>query len=125
MVLGCIYVSFQDRKRVNGQSPATTSAANDATPLSSSNFQPLVLVQLPMYNERTCYRQCIAAACQLEWYKGKLVIQVNSSSSILPFFSLPLLLRFHNLEYILSSLIVASQSLFVSAKCRERPQFES
>ncbi|MFS7970630.1 putative glycosyltransferase [Helianthus anomalus] len=42
---------------------------------------PMVLVQIPMCNEREVYQQSIAAACQLDWPKDKILIQVLDDSS--------------------------------------------
>ena len=42
---------------------------------------PMVLVQMPMCNERECYDQSIAAVCALDWPKDRLLIQVLDDSS--------------------------------------------
>ncbi|XP_076957981.1 xyloglucan glycosyltransferase 4-like [Bidens hawaiensis] len=42
---------------------------------------PMVLVQIPMCNEREVYQQSIAAACQLDWPKDRILIQVLDDSS--------------------------------------------
>ncbi|GFS45080.1 cellulose-synthase-like C4 [Actinidia rufa] len=45
-----------------------------------SNF-PMVLVQIPMCNEREVYKQSIsAAACQLDWPKNRFLVQVLDDS---------------------------------------------
>ncbi|KAI5079524.1 hypothetical protein GOP47_0005003 [Adiantum capillus-veneris] len=41
---------------------------------------PMVLVQIPMCNEREVYQQSIAAAAHLDWPKGKILIQVLDDS---------------------------------------------
>ncbi|GMH17553.1 hypothetical protein Nepgr_019394 [Nepenthes gracilis] len=41
---------------------------------------PMVLVQIPMCNEREVYEQSISAACQLDWPKDRLLIQVLDDS---------------------------------------------
>ncbi|XP_020211591.1 probable xyloglucan glycosyltransferase 12 [Cajanus cajan] len=43
-------------------------------------FFPMVLVQIPMCNEKEVYQQSIAAVCNLDWPKGKLLIQVLDDS---------------------------------------------
>ncbi|XP_076887851.1 xyloglucan glycosyltransferase 4-like [Bidens hawaiensis] len=42
---------------------------------------PMVLVQIPMCNEREVYQQSIAAVCQLDWPKDRILIQVLDDSS--------------------------------------------
>ncbi|KAI3784755.1 hypothetical protein L1987_43860 [Smallanthus sonchifolius] len=42
---------------------------------------PMVLVQIPMCNEREVYQQSIAAACQLDWPKDRILIQILDDSS--------------------------------------------
>ncbi|KAI4382283.1 hypothetical protein MLD38_008264 [Melastoma candidum] len=46
----------------------------------SSNF-PVVLVQIPMYNEKEVYKISIGAACGLSWPADRLVIQVLDDST--------------------------------------------
>nr|CAB3483052.1 unnamed protein product [Digitaria exilis] len=42
---------------------------------------PMVLVQIPMYNEREVYKLSIGAACALEWPTERVVIQVLDDST--------------------------------------------
>ncbi|GJN16138.1 hypothetical protein PR202_gb03096 [Eleusine coracana subsp. coracana] len=42
---------------------------------------PMVLVQIPMYNEREVYKLSIGAACALEWPSDRFVIQVLDDST--------------------------------------------
>ncbi|XP_044974200.1 probable glucomannan 4-beta-mannosyltransferase 11 [Hordeum vulgare subsp. vulgare] len=42
---------------------------------------PVVLVQIPMYNEREVYKLSIGAACALEWPADRVVIQVLDDST--------------------------------------------
>ncbi|KAL8199455.1 hypothetical protein R6Q57_013023 [Mikania cordata] len=42
---------------------------------------PMVLIQIPMCNEREVYQQSIAAACQLDWPKDRILIQILDDSS--------------------------------------------
>ncbi|CAB4282918.1 unnamed protein product [Prunus armeniaca] len=48
--------------------------------LGSSNF-PVVLIQIPMFNEREVYKISIGAACGLSWPSDRLVIQVLDDST--------------------------------------------
>ncbi|CAI5500931.1 unnamed protein product, partial [Closterium sp. Naga37s-1] len=58
---------------------AASAASGGALPATST--WPSVLVQLPMYNEREVYARAIAAACNLEWPRGRLVVQVLDDST--------------------------------------------
>lgn len=64
---------------------AEASAGEDEEALlvgggGSASF-PVVLVQIPMYNEREVYKLSIGAACALEWPSERLVIQVLDDST--------------------------------------------
>ncbi|KAK2433803.1 Glucomannan 4-beta-mannosyltransferase 2 [Trifolium repens] len=52
----------------------------DDEELGGSNF-PVVLVQIPMFNEREVYKVSIGAACGLSWPTDRLVIQVLDDST--------------------------------------------
>ncbi|KAK7262210.1 hypothetical protein RJT34_29773 [Clitoria ternatea] len=52
----------------------------DDVELGSSNF-PVVLVQIPMFNEKEVYKVSIGAACNLSWPADRLVIQVLDDST--------------------------------------------
>eukprot|EP00850_Spirogloea_muscicola_P006866 SM000033S12387 [mRNA] locus=s33:668626:673512:+ [translate_table: standard] len=41
---------------------------------------PMVLIQVPMCNERECYEQAITAACQMDWPKTRMLVQVLDDS---------------------------------------------
>ncbi|KAF0911805.1 hypothetical protein E2562_012294 [Oryza meyeriana var. granulata] len=42
---------------------------------------PMVMVQIPMYNELEVYKLSIGAACELKWPKERLIIQVLDDST--------------------------------------------
>lgn len=42
---------------------------------------PMVLVQIPMYNEKEVYKKSIRAACGLDWPSDRLIIQVLDDST--------------------------------------------
>ncbi|KAL6648065.1 hypothetical protein ACP70R_012289 [Stipagrostis hirtigluma subsp. patula] len=42
---------------------------------------PMVMVQIPMYNEREVYKLSIGAACELRWPKERLIVQVLDDST--------------------------------------------
>ncbi|MED6206029.1 Glucomannan 4-beta-mannosyltransferase 2 [Stylosanthes scabra] len=52
----------------------------DDLELGTSNF-PVVLIQIPMFNEREVYKVSIGAACNLSWPSDRLVIQVLDDST--------------------------------------------
>ncbi|KAI3474856.1 hypothetical protein Pfo_030167 [Paulownia fortunei] len=59
--LGCFWIKFKKLKP------------------DGSSF-PMVLVQIPMCNEKEVYEQSIAAACQLDWPKDRFLVQVLDDS---------------------------------------------
>ncbi|KAL2328511.1 hypothetical protein Fmac_021938 [Flemingia macrophylla] len=48
--------------------------------LGNTNF-PVVLIQIPMFNEKEVYKVSIGAACNLSWPADRLVIQVLDDST--------------------------------------------
>ncbi|KAK7341947.1 hypothetical protein VNO80_24888 [Phaseolus coccineus] len=48
--------------------------------LGNTNF-PVVLIQIPMFNEKEVYKVSIGAACNLSWPSERLVIQVLDDST--------------------------------------------
>ncbi|EXB37420.1 hypothetical protein L484_003290 [Morus notabilis] len=52
----------------------------DDVEMGSSNF-PVVLIQIPMFNEKEVYKISIGAACGLSWPSDRLVIQVLDDST--------------------------------------------
>ncbi|XP_010937165.1 glucomannan 4-beta-mannosyltransferase 1 [Elaeis guineensis] len=42
---------------------------------------PMVLVQIPMYNEKEVYQLSIGAACNLSWPKDRIIIQILDDST--------------------------------------------
>ncbi|KAM0867581.1 hypothetical protein ACQ4PT_041892 [Festuca glaucescens] len=53
----------------------------DDDPELGSAAYPMVLVQIPMYNEREVYQLSIGAACGLSWPSDRIVIQVLDDST--------------------------------------------
>ncbi|CAM8889105.1 unnamed protein product [Rhodiola kirilowii] len=47
----------------------------------SLGYHPMVLVQIPMHNEKEVYQLSIAAACGLSWPADRLIIQVLDDST--------------------------------------------
>ncbi|MQM20649.1 hypothetical protein Taro_053673 [Colocasia esculenta] len=52
-----------------------------ADPETGNSAYPMVLVQIPMYNEREVYKLSIGAACGLEWPTDRMIIQVLDDST--------------------------------------------
>lgn len=71
LCLGCFWIRFKKIK------PVPKNAISD---LESGSFLPMVLVQIPMCNEKEVYQQSIAAVCNLDWPKTKLLIQILDDS---------------------------------------------
>ncbi|KAI3904136.1 hypothetical protein MKW98_021722 [Papaver atlanticum] len=46
-----------------------------------SSDYPMVLVQIPMYNERKVYKLSIGAACRLSWPSDRIIVQVLDDST--------------------------------------------
>ncbi|KAL6518858.1 Xyloglucan glycosyltransferase 4 [Orobanche hederae] len=52
----------------------------EAWDIEDGSSFPMVLVQIPMCNEKEVYEQSIAAACQLDWPKDRFLVQVLDDS---------------------------------------------
>ncbi|MCL7037770.1 hypothetical protein MKW94_001215 [Papaver nudicaule] len=52
----------------------------DDVELGNSSY-PMVLVQIPMYNEKEVYQLSIGAACALSWPSDRIIIQVLDDST--------------------------------------------
>ncbi|KAL8130562.1 hypothetical protein V2J09_019717 [Rumex salicifolius] len=72
--LGCIWIRLRKIKPVPKGSVDLESG-------DGKGYFPMVLVQIPMCNEREVYQQSIAAVCNLEWPKSRLLIQILDDSS--------------------------------------------
>ncbi|KDP45398.1 hypothetical protein JCGZ_09647 [Jatropha curcas] len=71
LCLGCFWIKYKKLKpEINGE----------AYDIEDPSSFPMVLVQIPMCNEREVYAQSIAAACQLDWPRDRLLIQVLDDS---------------------------------------------
>ncbi|OVA18010.1 hypothetical protein BVC80_1835g416 [Macleaya cordata] len=49
--------------------------------LEINNTYPMVLVQIPMYNEKEVYKLSIGAACGLSWPSDRIIVQVLDDST--------------------------------------------
>ncbi|GAB2293739.1 Probable xyloglucan glycosyltransferase 12 [Dionaea muscipula] len=73
LCLGCFWIRVKKIKPLPRVSLDLESGDGDG-------YFPMVLVQIPMCNEREVYQQSIAAVCNLDWPKSKLLIQVLDDS---------------------------------------------
>ncbi|KAL5988302.1 putative xyloglucan glycosyltransferase 12 [Asimina triloba] len=74
LCLGCFWV------RVRRIKPVAKQAAEDLESGQGVGYFPMVLVQIPMCNEKEVYQQSIAACCSLDWPRSNLLIQVLDDS---------------------------------------------
>ncbi|KAG2534923.1 probable xyloglucan glycosyltransferase 9 [Panicum virgatum] len=72
--LGCFYIHLK-RIKPKPKSPALPDAENP-----DAGYYPMVLVQIPMCNEKEVYQQSIAAVCSLDWPKSNFLVQVLDDS---------------------------------------------
>ncbi|XAR48444.1 Xyloglucan 6-xylosyltransferase [Bertholletia excelsa] len=73
LCLGCLWIRLKKIKPVPKQVPEDLESGEEG-------FFPMVLVQIPMCNEKEVYQQSIAAVCNLDWPKSKLLIQILDDS---------------------------------------------
>ncbi|XP_061339065.1 probable xyloglucan glycosyltransferase 12 isoform X1 [Gastrolobium bilobum] len=73
LCFGCFWIRFKKIK------PVPKVGDVDLESLEKGFF-PMVLVQIPMCNEKEVYQQSIGAVCNLDWPKSKLLIQVLDDS---------------------------------------------
>ncbi|KAG5245756.1 cellulose synthase protein [Salix suchowensis] len=72
--LGCFWIRLKNIKPVPKQDAVADLESGE------NGFFPMVLVQIPMCNEKEVYQQSIAAVCNLDWPKSKILIQVLDDS---------------------------------------------
>ncbi|KAJ8748155.1 hypothetical protein K2173_000563 [Erythroxylum novogranatense] len=68
LIIGCFFIKIRKLKPV-----ASVEYGN-------AESYPMVLVQIPMCNEREVYQQSIAAVCVLDWPKERMLVQVLDDS---------------------------------------------
>ncbi|EEF52227.1 transferase, transferring glycosyl groups, putative [Ricinus communis] len=74
LCLGCFWIRFKKIKPIPKEDPVS------ALESGQKGFFPMVLVQIPMCNEKEVYQQSIAACCNLDWPKSNILIQVLDDS---------------------------------------------
>ncbi|CAH2070517.1 unnamed protein product [Thlaspi arvense] len=75
LCLGCFWIRFKKIK------PVPKNSTSDLESGENGFFLPMVLVQIPMCNEKEVYQQSIAAVCNLDWPKSKILIQILDDSN--------------------------------------------
>ncbi|XP_073151624.1 probable xyloglucan glycosyltransferase 6 [Henckelia pumila] len=76
LVLGCFYIKLRGLKPV----AEMDYEHDDETGRGSVDNFPMVLLQIPMCNEREVYQQSIAAVCIQDWPKEKMLVQILDDS---------------------------------------------
>ncbi|XP_022865062.1 probable xyloglucan glycosyltransferase 12 [Olea europaea var. sylvestris] len=74
LCLGCFWIKFKKIRPVCKQELVDLESGD------ADGYFPMVLVQIPMCNEKEVYQQSIAAVCNLDWPKGNLLIQILDDS---------------------------------------------
>ncbi|GER40220.1 cellulose synthase-like protein [Striga asiatica] len=74
LCLGCLWIKLWNIK------PVAKQGLTDLESGDGDGYFPMVLVQIPMCNEKEVYQQSIAAVCNLDWPKGRLLIQILDDS---------------------------------------------
>ncbi|KAK8572436.1 hypothetical protein V6N13_048032 [Hibiscus sabdariffa] len=74
LCLGCFWIRFKRIKPIPKQEAVADLENEEHT------FFPMVLIQIPMCNEREVYKQSLAAVCSLDWPMSKILIQVLDDS---------------------------------------------
>lgn len=74
LCLGCFWIKYKKIK------PLIVDGNVEDDLEGSNHGYPLVLVQIPMCNEKEVYEQSISAVCQLDWPKDRLLVQVLDDS---------------------------------------------
>ncbi|XP_075642679.1 putative xyloglucan glycosyltransferase 5 [Castanea sativa] len=75
LCLGCLWIKYKKIK------PRIVGDPFKSDDLEGSGYEyPMVLVQIPMCNEKEVYEQSISAVCQLDWPKDRILIQVLDDS---------------------------------------------
>jgi hypothetical protein len=75
LCLGCVWIKWKNIKPI----PVNPSLESDDVEQPDKGY-PMVLVQIPMCNEREVYEQSISAVCQLDWPRHRMLVQVLDDS---------------------------------------------
>ncbi|XP_015937326.1 probable xyloglucan glycosyltransferase 5 [Arachis duranensis] len=75
LCMGCFWIRY---KKVKPRFAGDPFKVDDIE--GSASHYPMVLIQIPMCNEREVYEQSISAVCQIDWPRDFLLIQVLDDS---------------------------------------------
>ncbi|XP_022981953.1 probable xyloglucan glycosyltransferase 5 [Cucurbita maxima] len=75
LCFGCLWIKC---KRIEPKIQGDPFRLDDVE--GAGHKYPMVLVQIPMCNEREVYEQSISAVCQIDWPRDRLLIQVLDDS---------------------------------------------
>ncbi|NP_001169244.2 Probable xyloglucan glycosyltransferase 1-like [Zea mays] len=75
LCLGCLWIKHRGIRPV----PKAGGKGSDDVEAGTGNF-PMVLVQIPMRNEKEVYQQSIGAVCGLDWPRPNFLVQVLDDS---------------------------------------------
>ncbi|XP_078177726.1 putative xyloglucan glycosyltransferase 9 [Carex rostrata] len=76
LCLGCFWIKLRRMKPV----PKVAFGSKEGSDPEAGEHFPMVLVQIPMCNEREVYQQSIAAVCNLDWPRSNFLVQVLDDS---------------------------------------------
>ncbi|KAL1340886.1 hypothetical protein HN51_027390 [Arachis hypogaea] len=76
LILGCFWIKFRRLKPVASIEYASIGENREV----NVEEYPMVLIQIPMCNEREVYQQSIGAVCIMDWPKEKMLVQVLDDS---------------------------------------------
>ncbi|KAI3450816.1 hypothetical protein Pfo_007481 [Paulownia fortunei] len=76
LVLGCFYIKLRGLRPVV-EMDYKQDAENEGV---NADHYPMVLVQIPMCNEREVYQQSIAAVCIQDWPRERMLVQILDDS---------------------------------------------
>ncbi|KAJ6847018.1 putative xyloglucan glycosyltransferase 9 [Iris pallida] len=74
LCLGCLWIKLKKIK----PEPKPVPELDDAE--SGGGSFPMVLIQMPMCNEKEVYQQSMAAVCNLDWPRSNMLVQVLDDS---------------------------------------------
>ncbi|XP_043709833.1 probable xyloglucan glycosyltransferase 6 [Telopea speciosissima] len=74
LVFGCFWIKFRRLKPI-----PSMEFSGDIENANTEDY-PMVLIQIPMCNEREVYQQSIAAICNQDWPRNRMLVQVLDDS---------------------------------------------
>ncbi|XP_004290158.1 PREDICTED: probable xyloglucan glycosyltransferase 6 [Fragaria vesca subsp. vesca] len=80
LVLGCLWIKFRRVKPKANMEYKTTPSSEEEGGTENVEDYPMVLLQIPMCNEREVYHQSIATVCIQDWPRERMLVQVLDDS---------------------------------------------